>query len=193
MKTKKNQLIALVIVVLLLVAGAAYMVIGYTRPQQQQQTVEIITDTIAAEETECVTDTCVEEVTEEPVAPQITRIEEAVIEGKLVMLYHDAYGEGEYISTYRTPGENACVSFIIKCDQEIDVLPYLEEWDEAFGPEPQQNKFMLVPQFEYTAEDFAAQYAGKRVKAVGSLYAPNGGWRNATEVVMSLKSITVLE
>ena len=192
MKTKKNQLIAIIIVALLVVAGAAYWAISYSRTEQPAIVTD--TDTIITEQTEIITDTIVPETeVETPIEPQIVHIDEAVIEGKMRMLYHDVYGEGEYITTYRTPGENARVSFIISCDEDIDVLPYLEEWDEAFGPDPLQHRFMVVPEFEYTPQDFAEQYANKRVKAVGSLYAPGGGWHNATEVVMSLKNITVLE
>ena len=120
--------------------------------------------------------------------------QEIEFEGTLVMWKHNAeYMEkiNEYPDTIE---EFYAVCFVVASSEPIQVAPYLEEWDEVSDwVEPNQSTFMVVPQFEYTGREFAAQYADKHVKVKGTLYVPMAGWRNATIVVMSLKEIQVVE
>lgn len=120
--------------------------------------------------------------------------QEIEFEGTLVMWKHN----GEYfekITEYPdTIEEFYAVCFVVASSEPIQVAPYLEEWEDVSDwVEPNQSAFMVVPQFEYTGREFAAQYAGKHVKVKGTLYVPMAGWRNATIVVMSLKEIQVVE
>jgi hypothetical protein len=139
----------------------------------------------------------VEPIVEETPAVEIVVREEPQeieFEGTLVMWKHN----GEYfekITEYPdTIEEFYAVCFVVASSEPIQVAPYLEEWEEVSDwVEPNQSVFMVVPQFEYTGREFAAQYAGKHVKVKGTLYVPMAGWRNATIVVMSLKDIQVVE
>ena len=98
------------------------------------------------------------------------------------------------ISQYiETDGVNECVVIIVEVDNAIDIRPYLTEDDMEFCDEYFQSAFMVVPNFQYTEKDFAETYANKRVRAKGTLYVPLGGWRNATDVVMDLRTINLLK
>lgn len=101
---------------------------------------------------------------------------------------------GQIIYEYReTDFDNTYLAFVVDADNAINVIPYLEAGDDEFLDNSLQTSFMLVPQFQYNGKDFAAKYANKRVRATGSLYVPAAGWRNATEVMMDLRSITLVD
>ena len=98
------------------------------------------------------------------------------------------------IYEYReTDFDNTHLAFVVEVDNAINVTPYLEAGDDEFLDDSFQSAFMLVPQFQYNGKDFAKKYANKRIRATGTLYVPGGGWRNATEVVMKLSNLELLD
>lgn len=124
---------------------------------------------------------------------------EITLEGVLRMYLHDNTGESKRIDEYqKTDGINETISFVLELDKEIDVFPYLDEdtksfvleefqYDNHTGPiQKKDSFFMLVPDFVYDGEAFTKQFVNKKVRVTGSLYIPHGGWRNYTEIVMSL-------
>lgn len=119
---------------------------------------------------------------------------EVVIEGVLKMYYLNNEGDCNVISQYRnTDGRNTYLAFVVDLGKKVNVLPYLDENERDLLDKPHQSAIMIVPKFKYSAKEFAAKYANKRVHAKGSLYVPGAGWRNATPVVMSLNSIKLVD
>ena len=113
--------------------------------------------------------------------------------GTLSMLVHDASGEGAFVNKYvETDWEYTTLSFIFFMDRTVDFTSYLGSDNECVN-DPCTDNFMLVSDFDYNGRDFANRYANKRVCVKGSMYAPCAGWRNATEIVMSLVDIEVIE
>lgn len=119
---------------------------------------------------------------------------EVTIDGILKMHLLDNDWNDNVISQYReTDCVNNSVAFVVNSEKSINVLPYLEEGDADFIDDEHQSSFMVLPEFKYNGREFADKYANKRVQATGTLYAPGGGWHNATVVVMRLRSIKLLE
>lgn len=92
-----------------------------------------------------------------------------------------------------TDFDNTYLAFVVETDKRLDVTSYLTDSEEDLLDSSFQTAFMVVPRFQYSGRDFAAKYANKRVRATGSLYVPGGGWRNATVVVMDLRSIELVD
>lgn len=119
---------------------------------------------------------------------------EVTIDGILKMHLLDNDWNDNVISQYReTDWVNNSVAFVVNSEKSINVLPYLEEGDADFIDDEHQSSFMVLPEFKYNGREFADKYANKHVQATGTLYAPGGGWHNATVVVMRLRSIKLLE
>jgi len=118
---------------------------------------------------------------------------QATLEGVLRMCVVDNEGNVRTVSKYQeTDCHRLCLVFVVELSKKLNVVPYLEDGEDDFISSPYQSGIMVVPQFSYSAKNFAAQYANKRVRVSGNLYAPGGGWRNATDVVMELKNIKQL-
>lgn len=124
-----------------------------------------------------------------------------------VIYYKDEYGRTYYteveensnkpyskvVSEYiDINNENQYLAFVVETAQAIDVTRYLTESDNDFLSEKAQSAFMIVPNFRYTSAEFAQKYANKRVRVSGLFYVPMAGWRNATDVVMDLRRIEVV-
>ncbi len=142
---------------------------------------------------------------------------EAVIEGVLKMYlldnmsdgsttyYTDTEGNVEYVSVeekgsysqvinkYRNTSENEYIAFVVETDNKIDVKQYLSDDDLELFDKTVQSEFMVVPNFQFSGEHFAAKYANKRVRVKGTLYVPMAGWRNVTDVVMNLSEIMLVD
>lgn len=118
---------------------------------------------------------------------------EIVIEGVLKMHLLDNQGNIKTVSQYRkTDYMNNYLAFVIETNRAIDVRPYLDEEEEEWLNKTRHTKFMIGQGFQHGAE-FAKKYANKRVRVKGKIYVPGGGWRNATEVVMGLKDIQLVD
>lgn len=119
---------------------------------------------------------------------------EVTIEGVLNMHLLDNNFNDNIIYQYqKTDWVNNYVAFVVSSNKSINVLPYLEEGDEELIDDEYQSSFMVVPEFKYNEKDFADKYANNRVRATGTLYVVGGGWRNATFVIMKLRSIELLD
>ena len=98
------------------------------------------------------------------------------------------------IYEYReTDFDNTYLAFVVETDKRLDVTPYIENEDKDNLESLLRSAFMVVPKFQYMEREFANKYANMRVRARGTLYVPWGGWRNATPVVMDLRSIELVE
>ena len=96
------------------------------------------------------------------------------------------------IYEYReTDFDNTYLAFVVEMDKALDVTPYLEDGGEDFLW-PIQSAITLS-QKKYSGKEFASRYANKRVRAKGTLYVPDGGWRNPTFVVMDLREIELIK
>lgn len=119
---------------------------------------------------------------------------EVVIEGVLKMYYLNNEGDCNVISHYRNAdGMNTYLAFVVVLGKKVNVTPYLDEGDRDLLDKPHQSAIMIVPSYKYSARDFAAKYANRRVRVKGTLYVPGAGWRNATSVVMSMKQIKLID
>lgn len=120
---------------------------------------------------------------------------EVQINGTLKMYILDnSEEEGRIVSEYRkTDCKNTYLAFVVECDKKVNVTPYLTEEEREWLDEARQSAIMVLPQFKYSAKNFAEKYANKHVRAKGTLHIPGAGWRNATLVVMSMKEIQILD
>lgn len=88
---------------------------------------------------------------------------------------------------------NTYLAFVLETNDGLDVTPYLSDYElKCFIDNPIQSNFMVVPRFQISQRDFAAKYANKLIRAKGTLYVPEAGWRNATLVVMNLDQIQLI-
>lgn len=118
-------------------------------------------------------------------------------EGNAISAVGEDDSEHPYCQTiyeYReTDFDNTYLAFVVETDKRLDVTPYIESEDKDNLESLLQSAFMVVPKFQYMERKFANKYANMRVRARGTLYVPWGGWRNATPVVMDLRSIELVE
>ena len=126
-------------------------------------------------------------------SPVYAQSKDVVIEGTLKMYYLNIEGDCNIVSQFKeTDGRNTYLAFVVELGKKVHVIPYLDEGDKEMLEESSQSSIMILPMYKYSARNFATKYANKRVRAKGKLYVPGGGWRNATEVVMTLKEIKLV-
>jgi len=127
---------------------------------------------------------------------------EVTIEGSLTMYMVTRYGDSiQAIDSYRkTTGEGEFVAFVLKTDERMDMARYLDgeelaslkEYDET-----KQSEFLIVSNWEvikpFSEKDFAAQFANKRVRIIGTFFFPWAGWDYVTPVAMEYTKIEVVE
>jgi hypothetical protein len=127
---------------------------------------------------------------------------EATLSGTLHMYLVTFYGDSlQEIDHYRkTHKEGVCITFVLKTDNPMDMTPYLSQEEVEFLSDngaTWQSEFMVVPDWEkfgpFSEKDFAAQYAHKRVRVMGSLFCPMAGWMNVTLVRMDFSKVEVLK
>lgn len=123
----------------------------------------------------------------------VANSKQVTFDGVLKMYLVDSDLNSRVVSDYReTDGMNNALTFVITLPNKINIVPYLEPGEDDLISSPYQSAVMVLPQFTYSSREFAAQYANKRVRVSGNLYAPGGGWRNSTDVVMQMHSIELL-
>lgn len=128
--------------------------------------------------------------------PQVT------LEGTITMYMVTRYGDSlQEIDRYRrTTKEGEFVAFILKTDEKLDMSQYLKGDELAplleYG-ETMQSEFLMVQDFEtdkpFSGKDFAARYANKRVRVIGTLFFPMAGWHYVTPVAMEYSRVEVVE
>ena len=122
---------------------------------------------------------------------------DAIVEGVLKMyLLNTDDDYGQEVSQYcETDYTNTYLAFVVKCDKVINVEPYLDEGDVEFlgSDNLYYSSFMLAKWHGFSARELASRYANRRVRVRGALSVPGGGWRNATNVVMDMKEIKLVD
>lgn len=126
----------------------------------------------------------------------------STLSGTLHLYLVTNYGEKmQEVDRYRTTGEGSMITFILKTDEKIDMTQYLDKEDvealKDYAGTTLQSDFMLVPDWSvfesFSNEDFAAEFAHRRVRVIGTLFFPMGGWQNVTPVRMDFSKVEVAE
>lgn len=117
---------------------------------------------------------------------------EATIEGVLKMYVLDPSGNSRLkIAMHDLDQTDDYVAFVLESENPIDITPYLDINEQELLDNNTQSTFMIHVNSNSSLRKFASKYAYKRVRVKGTFSVPGAGWRNATEVVMMLREITL--